>query len=679
MSQLQARPPGSSQKPSCFLQIALPIAINITFTYESSSPLKPGTFVEVPFRQSTAMGVVWLSSSLKEKPSFKVRKIIKAYPFPPLSPSFISFIDWVAKYTLAPLGNVLKLSLSVRFTEKQLSYVPTPQKKEEIHHLELSPCQNKAWNSISPLISQKKFKPILLKGVTGSGKTAVYFKAIEKIIEQKKTCLVLQPEINLTLDWVQRFEKYFGFSPLVWHSNLTPKKRRETWLQILHGQARVVIGARSALFLPFPELDLIVVDEEHDTGYKQEDQVLYNARDMAVVKAKREDCPIILVSATPSLETQVNVQKGRYNGIYINQRYGNSQMPAVQLIDMKNKGSALKFLKEKYKGTPYLALSTRKEIEKTLLRKEQVLVFLNRRGYAPLTMCRSCGERLQCPNCTAWLIEHRAKSSLACHHCGYTRVYPKECPSCKKEETLAPCGPGVERIEEEISCLFPKANTVLMTSDTLANQKDIAKKFQDIYDGKFDIIIGTQVMAKGHTFPNLTLTVVVDADLGLSTIDIRASEKTFQLLQQVGGRSGRTKKPGKVFLQTFDPQHPVMKTLQSYDDESFYSLEQRKREQANLPPFGNMASITVSSSKEEDAKKVCRQLFSCIPPHENKIKILGPAPASLAKRKRQYRWHFLIQTPKNFSRQNFLLQWISKVSPPQNTKISIDIDPQNFL
>ncbi len=681
MLKLQPSSLSSPKESSHHIQVAIPMALNMTFTYESSVPLQPGTFVEVPFRRTTTIGIVWHSnptSSLKNPP-FKLKNITQIYNIPPLFPSFIKFIDWVSGYTLAPLGNVLKLFLCVHFTEKHLIQILPEAPIPNIQNLILSKPQQKAWSSLNKLISHKKFQPILLQGVTGSGKTEVYFKAIENVLKKERTCLILQPEINLTFDWINRFKRHFGFEPSIWHSNLTPKKRRDTWLQILRGEIKVVVGTRSALFLPFPSLDMILVDEEHDTSYKQEEQTLYHARDMAVVRAKYENCPIILVSATPSLETQVNVKKERYKAIYITERYGKSSMPAIHLIDMREAASNLRKLQREHKRTFYLASATQEEIKKNLEKKQQTLIFLNRRGYAPLTLCLSCGKRLECPNCTAWLIEHRAKSSLSCHHCGYTRVYPKKCPSCKEDDTLSPFGPGVERLEEEISFLFPKARIALMTSDTLSNQKDAIQKFKNILDRKVDIIIGTQVMAKGHTFPHLTLTIVTDADLGLSTTDMRASEKTFQLLQQVGGRAGRADEPGQVILQTFDPNHPVMKALQSYDDAAFYALEQEKREQANLPPFGHLASIIISSSKEEEARQTCQHLFSCIPPHNKNVQVLGPAPASMAKRKRQYRWRFLIQAPKGFFLQNFLRRWVSKIKHPSSTKISIDIDPQSFM
>ncbi len=417
-------------------------------------------------------------------------------------------------------------------------------------------------------------------------------------------------------------------------------------------------------------------------SYKQEEQTLYNARDMAVVRSSIEKCALILVSATPSLETQANVEQGKYESVRLKERYGQGGLPTVQIQDVRESSSELRKLSIEHKRTFYITPLSQDLIRDTLDKNEQVLIFLNRRGYAPLTLCRHCGHRIQCPNCTAWMVDHRpaqGKRSLSCHHCGHTTIYPDACPECEQESSLAPCGPGVERLEEEVGILFPQATTAIMTSETLATPKVSQEALDKIFNGHVDVVIGTQVMAKGHTFPKLTLTVVIDADLGLNTIDLRASEKTFQLLHQVGGRAGRCDTPGNVILQTFDPSHPVIQALSNYDDDAFYKLEKNKRLAHTLPPFGRMASLTISSSKEQDARQVCKSLYNNLPSYDGKkLQILGPAPASMAKRKRQFRWRYLLKSLDNKPLQNFIKSWIQDTPIPHTTKLTLDIDPLTF-
>ena len=460
----------------------------------------------------------------------------------------------------------------------------------------LSPSQAEAATALVTAVERSSgkddegFSVILLDGVTGSGKTEVYFEAIAATIAAGRQVLVLLPEIALTTQWLKRFTERFGARPLEWHSDLTGAERRLTWRAIISGEASVVVGARSALFLPFPDLGLIVVDEEHDSSFKQDEGVCYNARDMAVVRARLGNFPIILSSATPSLETFVNVQTGRYKSLSLPERHGGASLPDVTAIDMRM---------EPMDSQSWLAPTLQAAIAQSLASREQIMLFLNRRGYAPLTLCRHCGHRLQCPNCTSWLVEHRLQRKLSCHHCGFSMSPPEECPACETAETLAACGPGVERLAEEVAERFPQAHCEIMASDTMQSPTAAAALVRHMQNREIDILIGTQIMAKGHHFPYLTLVGVVDADLGLAGGDLRAAERTFQLLHQVSGRAGRAERPGRVLLQTYRPEDPVMEALVSGTRDQFLTAEAAERGRHGMPPFGRLAALIISGNDDE--------------------------------------------------------------------------------
>ena len=430
----------------------------------------------------------------------------------------------------------------------------------------------------------------VLDGVTGSGKTETYFAALAAALAKGRQALVLLPEIALGAQWLERFRERFGALPAQWHSDISEAERRDTWRAVAAGRARVVVGARSALFLPFPELGLIVVDEEHDTSYKQEDGVIYQARDMAVLRASLAHIPIVLVSATPSLETVVNVARGRYQRVALPRRHASAELPTVRLVDMR---------RERIEAGRFLAPPLVAELAATFEAGEQALLFLNRRGYAPLTLCRACGHRFECPSCTAWLVEHRFTGRLLCHHCGHAEAVPACCPECLAAGALVPCGPGVERLLEEVTARFPAARAALMVSDLLSGPRAAAELAQAMTERRYDVLIGTQIVAKGHHFPMLTLVGVVDADLGLTGGDLRAAERTYQLLHQVGGRAGRAEHKGRVLIQTFMPDQPVMKALASGDRDRFLEAEAAARRAAGLPPFGRLAALIVSAGDAE--------------------------------------------------------------------------------
>ncbi|MBZ0215469.1 MAG: primosomal protein N', partial [Fimbriimonadaceae bacterium] len=450
----------------------------------------------------------------------------------------------------------------------------------------------------------KGYAATLLHGVTGSGKTEVYFEAIAEALRQNRQALVLLPEIALTGQFLTRFEKRFGARPVEWHSGLTPRRRELAWSAVHRGEARVVVGARSALFLPFHDLGLIVVDEEHDPAYKQSDRVTYHARDMAVVRGFIADFPVILASATPSIETRVNVDAGKYLSLSLPARYSGQPLPDIRLIDLRAnpppRGNWL---------SPLLVDA----VGQALADGRQALLFLNRRGYAPLTLCRKCGYRFMCPQCSSWLVQHRFRNQLQCHHCGFAIGAPDVCPSCQSENSLVPCGPGVERIADEARALFPDARIAVLSSDLIHSVPEMQRLFAEIEAGQYDIIVGTQLIAKGHHFPLLTVVGVVDADLGLGQGDLRAAERTFQLLHQVVGRAGRESVPGTGYLQTHMPEHPVMEALASGDAAEFYGREIAARERFALPPFGHLASLLITGKDKALVAGFARKLAQAAP------------------------------------------------------------------
>ena len=513
----------------------------------------------------------------------------------------------------------------------------------------------------------------LLDGVTGSGKTEIYLELISNEIKKGKQSLVLLPEIALSKQFIDRFVRRFNFMPAIWHSEISNKDKRKTWQKAINGEVKVVIGARSALFLPLSALSLIVVDEEHDSSYKQEDGIIYNARDMAVVRGNLSNSKVILASATPSLESVHNANIEKYNRVVLSERFGSAVMPLIKIIDMR---------KEKLSSKQWIAKESTNAIKKALDKKEQVLLYINRRGYSPLTLCRTCGYRFQCINCSSWLVNHQVLNKMLCHYCGYKESIKNACPNCESEEDFVPCGPGVERLAAEAKALFPEAKLEIIASDTIDNSIEKENIFKAVILGKIDIVVGTQLVAKGHHFPNLTTVIAVDADLGLSGGDLRASERTFQMLTQLTGRAGREKKKGYAYIQSYDPKHTVMEAMQTGSIENFIKAEAEGRKNTSLPPYGRLGALIIQSSNLDILESFVKELSSKIPKNhkdKDRIDILGPAPAPIAKLRGLYRYRFLAKGKGEVRLQSFIKEWLSNIKVDRAIRIKIDIDPYNFL
>jgi primosomal protein N' (replication factor Y) len=647
----------------------LPYKFDSAFTYEAATALAPGTLVRVPLASRMVVGAVW-----DEAPdeAVKTKPVAEVLDFAPLPESLMRFIDWVGAYTLAKRGDVLALGL-----KEALLAAPPKRAKQfafggadpDLTGPVLSPAQDAAASALRDEVAARKFGVTLLDGVTGSGKTEVYLEAVAQALRNKTQALVLLPEIALSIQFLERFAARFGVRPAVWHSELTPAQRRETYRAVAEGRADVVVGARSALFLPFPSLGLIVVDEEHESAFKQEDGVMYHARDMAVVRGKFCACAVVLVSATPSLESVENAASGRYKKLDLPARHGGASMPEMRAIDLRaDPPERGKFL------SPKLLAAMRE----TLARGEQAMLFLNRRGYAPLTLCRTCGHRISCPHCSAWLVEHRSHARLICHHCGHTVQKPSQCPSCEAENSFVPIGPGVERIAEEVAEVFPETQALVMASDIITGPAQAQDAASRIERREVGIIIGTQMVAKGWHFPHLTLVGVVDADLGLAGGDLRAGEHTVQMLHQVSGRAGRAEAPGTVLLQSFAPEHPVIAALLSGDLPEFLLQEAALRRPGHWPPFGRLAALIVSATDERLADQIARDLARHAPRGPG-IEALGPAPAPISLLRGKFRRRLLLKTTRDIAVQPILRDWLARVEVPRNVRVDIDIDPVSFM
>ena len=533
----------------------------------------------------------------------------------------------------------------------------------------LSPDQQAAADGLVEKVRAHAFSATLLDGVPGAGKTEVYFEAIAAAVAARRQVLVLLPEIALTAQWLKRFEDRFGAPPAAWHSGLTSLERRETWRAIADGRVNVVVGARSALFLPFADLGLIVVDEEHDGSFKQDEGVIYNARDMAVVRARLASAPVVLASATPSLESVVNVKTGRYGEVQLPGRHGGHQLAAMSAVDLRRDPPA----RGRWLSPPVV-----EAMKATLAAGEQILLFLNRRGYAPITLCRACGHGLECPQCSAWLVEHRFRRALVCHHCGHTEAPAQACKHCGAVDQFVACGPGVERLAEEALELFPEARLELFTSDSLMNRVEAEAAVERMIGGEIDILIGTQMAAKGHHFPNLTLVAVIDADLGLNGGDLRAAERTFQLLYQVAGRAGRDGRPGRALIQTHNPEHAVMQALVSGDRDRFVEVELADREAAAMPPYGRLAALIVSGPDPAAVDNVCEALARRAP-HRDGVTVLGPSVAPMALLRGRHRRRFLLKTTRDIAVQPLLHVWLEQIGLPNSVRLQVDVDPYSFL
>jgi primosomal protein N' (replication factor Y) len=692
-----------------------------------------GSFVSVPLGSRIVLGVVW-SSNFDKVEHVRLKTIVKVLNINPISTGMIRFIERFSSYTMTPYSATLRLVTRVtkldspNTTIKKYSFLndninglsPTrlrvlnymknnsnsalqinqiikeckvsssvirgltavgalkvclhdrdisfPELNLGIEGKKLSKDQKLTVESIK---SSKAFNTVLLKGVTGSGKTEVYLECIADCLRQKKQALVLLPEIGLTPEFICRVEERFGARPGEWHSGVSQPERRRVWKMASEGGVQLVVGARSALFLPFVNLGLIVVDEEHDQSYKQDDGVLYNARDMAVLRGSITSAKVILASATPSLESWVNVRKGKYLGVELNSRFGGASIPKIKAIDMRL---------EKLDKGKWISPSLIGYLQEKLQKGEQSLLFLNRRGYAPITLCRACGEQVSCKQCDSRMVEHRHLNRIMCHQCGDTRPIPQKCLSCHSEGTLSAIGPGIERLALEVEELFPEAKVAVLSSDLLKTPAALKEKLNAVTRGSFDIIVGTQLVAKGHNFPNLTLVGVIDADLGLQGADLRAAERTFQLINQVSGRGGRKTKLGTTFIQTFQPKHRVIKAIIEADIESFWSQEANDREIAKVPPFGRFASIILSGVNLKNVEEAGRSLLKNSAGLEALgMQVFGPAPAPISLVKGKYRQRMLIKSNNRTAFQLPLSKWISGYKNRKGVIIKIDIDPYNFL
>ncbi len=547
---------------------------------------------------------------------------------------------------------------------------PFPSLDPKAASVELTEQQTAAAEALRASVAAQTYQTFMLKGVTGSGKTEVYLEAVAECIRQGRQALVLLPEIALTVEFLDRVQKRFGARPAEWHSGVTMTERRRTWRMVGEGGAQLVVGARSALYLPFRDLGLVIVDEEHDTSYKQEDGVLYSARDMAVMRASICGATVGLASATPSLETWVNAASGKYKRLNLDARFGAAELPEMRAIDLRE---------GQLERGRWMSNALASEVQKRLAAGEQSLLFLNRRGYAPITVCRACGHQIACDHCDARMVEHRFHKYLMCHQCGETKPVPTECPSCGVEDRLAAVGPGVERLAEETEARFPDARIAILSSDMAMTARALKERIGQIASGEADIIIGTQMVAKGHNFPLLTLVGVIDADLGLHGGDLRAAERTFQLMRQVAGRAGRVGKRGVAYLQTLQPDHPVIHAILADDDERFWQAEAAQREHAGVPPYGRLAGIVLSGPDLQPVFDVANRLVrNAGALRQLGAEIFGPAPAPVARVRGRHRVRLLVKAPKGAPIQPVLAAWRNSVKLPNNMRISIDIDPQTF-
>jgi primosomal protein N' (replication factor Y) len=713
------------------VKVLFPLPLPKAYDYLAPFDAPPGSWVEAPFGGNTAVGVVWPGAP-DTVPQAKLKSVIRPLPAEPLSSGVIDFVRWVAAYTMFPLGAVLRLvmrsgdaldppkgvtafqrsgSAPSRMTTARaaaleaaeagpltvgeiaakagvsdavvrgliragaldpVSIDPDPPFDEpdpDRPGAALSAEQRAAANELCRSIDAPGVT--LLDGVTGSGKTEVYLEAAAEALrrDRKAQVLILIPEISLTLPFLKRVEARFGAAPAAWHSDLTSAQRRRVWRRVNEGNARLVVGARSALFLPYRNLSLVIVDEEHETAYKQEDGVIYQARDMAVVRGVRGNFPVILASATPSLESVVNVEQGRYGLVRMQSRFGPARLPDVSLIDMRREGP---------EEGRWLSPELVNAVNKRLAAGEQSLLFINRRGYAPLTLCRKCGHRMKSPTSDSWLVEHRFENRLVCHHTGYSIPKPRSCPSCNAVNSLAACGPGVERVAEEAAERWPDARMAILSSDTIQSPSDMRRILAEMEEGKIDILVATQVVAKGHHFPGLTLVGVVDADMGLAGGDLRAAERTYQLLSQVAGRAGRETRPGAALLQTYLPDAPVFAALQSGDRDAFLEAEAAGRADLGFPPYGRLAAVILKARDEKRLKAAAEAHRAALIAADG-VTVWGPAPAPIYRLRGEARMRFLIKTRRDVNVQAFLEAWLARTKLPAAVRRTIDIDPYSFV
>ena len=715
--------------------VLIPLPVPEAFDYEvpDGLTLAPGDHVAVPLGPRLVRGIV---SEVRETTGSnrRLKAVDHRLDDPRLPPGTLAFVEWAARWTLSPPGEMAAMAIKglrsppprperrVRRVGDRVPARATPAREAVLEALgdkamtgadlaraagvsagvvkgltdegvlevieiaaeagfdapdpdhapaTLNADQRAAADVLSEAVATRAFAPFLLDGVTGSGKTEAYLEAMARLLkaEPDAQILILLPEIALTQAVIARIADRFGALPAEWHSGVPGPRRRQVWEAVAAGRCNIVVGARSALFLPFVNLRLIVVDEEHDGSFKQEEGLIYHARDLAVARGRIESAAVVLASATPSLETLTNARQGRYGWLRLSARHGAAVMPSIDLIDLRQAPPD---------PQTWLSQPLREAMIETLGRGEQVLLFLNRRGYAPVVLCRACGHRLTAPDTDSWLVEHRYTGRLVCHLTGFSMAKPKTCPACGAADTLVPVGPGVERVEEEVRGLFPEARTAVFSSDTVPDGKTARALIQTMAEGGIDILVATQAAAKGHNFPRLTLVGVVDADLGLRGGDLRAAERTFQLLTQATGRAGRADRPGRALLQTWTPEHPVLQALAAGDREAFMQTEIAEREAASLPPHGRLAALILSGEKAEAVEKAAADLAAAIPNTE-RLEVYGPADAPLALVRGRRRKRLLVRADRDVDLQAFLRAWLGRVKVPGSVRLAVDVDPYSFL
>ncbi len=646
--------------------VLLPNIFNYPFTYESKIKLKVGDFVLVPFGKSNITGVVWNNFENDNNKNFKLRNIIKKINIPPLKKETIKFLSWFSDYNLIPKGMVFKLMLLSNQTGEKKSKEIYKEFNSKIkdHFLKLT---NEQLNSLDEMnLNNEKFRVHVLQGTTGSGKTLVYFEALKKILFKGNQGLIMLPEIGLTNQFEKKFIEFFGLKPAVWHSGISKKNKEIIWSGVSSGEIKVVIGARSSLFLPYKKLGIIIVDEEHDQSYKQDEGIIYNARDMAISRASFEDIPINLISAVPSIETYENIKKGKYTISRLKHRYQNAELPRYEIINLN---------KIKLEKQSWLSKEVIDKVNFHLKKKDQVLFFLNRRGFSPSVLCKKCFNSFSCPNCTINLVYHKKKNNLLCHYCGFKTFLDR---SCSKDGNcdFVFSGPGVERISEEVKKYFPSKKIEIFSSDTM-NKKSSKDKLEKIINNEIEILVGTQLISKGFHFPNLNCIVVVDIDLSSSGYDLRGAEKNLQLYHQLSGRAGRTGQPSMVYFQTYNPNNKMILDIANKNPEIFLNREIEIRKKNNLPPFQRFIALILTGEEENKLEKEAFKFKLFI---ENKIeaKILGPVNAPIFRLKKKYRIRLLIRGPKTLKLQNSLALIISEYKFSSGIKLSVDVDPISF-
>jgi primosomal protein N' (replication factor Y) (superfamily II helicase) len=717
------------------VEVLLPLALETPYSYLVPQELKveAGSYVLVPLGTRHVIGVVWGQAKAPLPDATKLKCIAEVFTHPPMKLLQRQFIEWLARYYLAPPGMVLRMCLRVPaaleearerhgylasgrlpgkmtaarrrvldvlkqaqialssreiaelagvgtsvvkglVSEQVLDRVALPgfrrfeAPKTERPGVKLSPAQSEAARTLVELANRSTHSVTLIDGVTGSGKTEVYFEAMAATAAGGGQVLLLVPEIALTSQFIDRVEERFGARPAEWHSDLRPRERERVWRAAASGEAKILVGARSALFLPWQNLKLIVVDEEHEGAFKQEEGIPYHARDMAIVYGMLGAFPVILSSATPSLESLVNVDRGRYGRVILTDRIGRAGLPRIDIIDMREASP---------EPGRWISEPLVQSIASVLNDGQQALLFLNRRGYAPLTLCRACGHRIECPNCSASLVEHRFRRILLCHHCGHQESFANVCSSCHARGSLVPCGPGVERLAEEVASRFPEARATILSSDLMRGET-LKETLREVKEGRFNLVIGTQLVAKGHHFPDLTLVGIVDADLALESSDPRAGERTFQLLCQVSGRAGRGDQPGAALVQTYNPDHTLMSALKRGDKDGFIAEEKQLRERALLPPFGRLAAVVISGAEAIETERFARKVAGLAPSAEG-VELLGPAPAPIAVLRGRHRWRLLVRVRREVNVQAFIRGWLAAAKPKGSLKVEVDIDPYSFL